>query len=276
MLRRITCLFSFFLFLSTPVLAKTFTIGGSRPATLLTPTNTSTSQKIPLVVFLHGYTSNGPQSDTFFGISKQRDALNIAVALPNGTQNSEGNRFWNATPECCDFEQTGVNDAAYIAGLIREAASVAPIDPTRVYLVGHSNGGFMSYRMACEYPELLRGIISVSGAFFRNPALCKNPGLLNILQIHGTQDPTVPLAGGGGLPSTQSGIDYWVQRGSCDDVRETPKALDLVSVSGAETDTLVWDNCQAATKVGYWKVNGTAHAPYFNANWLKEALKFVE
>lgn len=276
MLRRIFCVSSLFLVFSSPLLAKTYTIGGSRPASLLTPASVNADQKIPLLVFLHGYTSNASQSDAFFGISKQRDALEFAVVLPDGTKNSQGNRFWNATPECCDFEQTGVDDAAYIAGLIREAGKLAPIDPARVYLVGHSNGGFMSYRMACDYPELLRGIISIAGAFFKNPALCKNPGFINVLQIHGTEDPTVPPAGGGGLPSTQSGLDYWVQRGGCDKVEETPGALDLVRSSGPETDSLVWNNCQDNTKVGYWKIKGTAHTPYFNASWLSQALKFVE
>jgi len=276
MLRRIYLLSSLCLLLSAPLSAKTYTIGGTRPAALLTPTSVDADQKIPLLVFLHGYTSNARDSDGFFGISKQRDALNFAVALPDGTKNSRGNAFWNATPECCDFEQTGVDDAAYIAGLIREATKVAPIDPTRVYLVGHSNGGFMSYRMACEYPELLRGIISVAGAFFKDATLCKNPGSLNILQIHGMEDTTVPPAGGGSLPSTLGGLDYWVQRSSCGKAQETLGALDLVSVSGFETDTLVWNDCQNQTKVGYWKMNKTAHAPYFNASWLREALKFVE
>jgi polyhydroxybutyrate depolymerase len=257
-------------------LAKSYTIGGARPATLLTPTKVSADQKIPLLVFLHGYTSNAAQSDSFFGISKQRDALNFAIALPDGTQNSRGYRFWNATPECCDFEQTAVDDAGYIAGLIREASAVAPIDTTRVYLIGHSNGGFMSYRMACDYPGLLRGIISVAGAFFRDPALCKKPGDLNILQIHGTADDTVPPLGGGGLPSTQSGLDYWVNRGSCDAVQETAGALDLVNAAGFETDALVWNNCRNKTKVGYWRVNGGVHAPYFNSSWLRDALDFVK
>ncbi len=268
MLRRIYCLSSLFLLLSSSLFAKTYTIGGARPASLLTPTTVNANEKIPLLVFLHGYSSNASQSDSYLRISKQRDELNFAVALPNGTQNSRGYRFWNATPECCDFEQTGVDDAAYIAGLIREATAVAPIDPARVYLIGHSNGGFMSYRMACDYPGLLRGIISIAGAFFQNPALCKNPSDLNVLQIHGTLDDTVP-------PS-ESDLNYWVKRGACDAGKETRGALDLVTAGDFETDALVWNNCNNQTKVGYWRINGGSHAPYFNSSWLREALEFVK
>jgi hypothetical protein len=52
--------------------------------------------------------------------------------------------------------------------------------------------------------------------------------------------------------------------------------LDLVSGSGFETDTLLWNECLNQTQVGYWKMNKTAHVPDFSTGWLREALKFVE
>jgi len=267
--------------LTTQGSAKTYTLGGTRPATLLTPSMVSAKDKVPLLVFLHGYTSNGQQSDSLFGVSRQRDQLGFAVIIADGTRNSEGNRFWNATPECCDFEESGVDDAAYIAELISEAKTVTSIDSDKVYLIGHSNGAFMSYRMACEYPELLRGIISISGAFFKDPALCKKPGTLNILQIHGSVDQTIPFEGSTYFPSTQTSLDYWIGKNTCSEGTLEVGALDLVRASGSsspvnETDSKVWENCQNKTKVGLWKINGTAHVPFFNDPWLGAALKFVE
>ncbi len=281
MLRRILCASSLLLLMATQVSAKTYTLGGARPATLLTPTVVSAKDKLPLLVFLHGYTSNGQQSDSLFGISSQRDQLGFAVIIADGTKNSEGNRFWNATPECCDFEESGVDDAAYIANLITEAKTVTSIDSAKVYVMGHSNVGFMSYRMACEYPELLRGIISISGAFFKDPTLCKNPGTLNILQIHGSVDSTIPFEGSSYFPSTQTSLDYWIGKNTCSEGTLEVGALDLVRASSSsspvkETDSTVWENCQSKTKVGLWKINGTGHLPFFNAAWLAAALKFVE
>jgi polyhydroxybutyrate depolymerase len=281
MLRRILCASTLLFLMATQVSAKTYTIGGARPATLLTPTEDSTKQQLPLLVFLHGYTSNGQQADSFFGVSSQRDPLDFAVIIADGTKNSEGNRFWNATPECCDFEESGVDDAAYIANLITEAKTVTSIDSAKVYVMGHSNGAFMSYRMACEYPELLRGIISISGAFFKDPNLCKNPGTLKILHIHGSVDPTIPFEGSSYFPSTQTSLDYWISKNNCGEGALELGALDLVLASGSssavkETDSTVWENCQSETKVGLWKINGTGHVPFFNADWLAAALKFVE
>jgi poly(3-hydroxybutyrate) depolymerase len=110
----------------------------------------------------------------------------------------------------------------------------------------------------------------VAGAFYNNPALCKNPGDLNVLQIHGTADDTVPVSSG------EKGLSFWANRGRCDAVVESKGALDLVSAGGAETDALVWDNCQNQTKVGYWRINQGTHAPYFNSSWLPAALEFVK
>lgn len=274
MVRQMFFFASLFFFGSFAVRAETYTIGGSRPALLLTPNRARAPKKVPLLIFLHGYTSNANQSDGFFGISRQRDALGFAIALPDGTKNSRGDRFWNATPECCDFEQSGVDDAAYIAGLIREASGIAPIDPGRVYLIGHSNGGFMSYRMACEYPELLRGIVVLSGAFFKNAELCKRPAALNILHIHGSLDDVVPIAGHDTFPATQSSLDYWTQRGGCGGPEHS--AFDLDVIPGLDTDAVLWNQCEGSTQLGFWTMLGTGHLPYFNEGWLARALKFVE
>ncbi len=281
MLRRIFCVSSLLLLLSPALRAKTVTIGGERPATLLTPASVGSGSKIPLILFLHGYTTNAQQMDSIFGISKQRDALGFALILADGTKNSQGYRFWNATPECCDFENTGVDDAGYLAGLIVEAQKLAPIDVSRVYVIGHSNGGFMSYRMACDYPELIRGIVSISGAFFADSLLCKKPGVLNVLQIHGTADTTIPFEGGNGTPSAQASVGFWANNGSCEAAVSTLGAIDLVRSSGSttglkETDSFIWKNCKGSTKVGLWKINGTGHLPYFNSTWLADSLDFVQ
>ena len=73
--------------------AKTYILGDHRPAKLLTPESASDVNKVPLLVFLHGFSSDAQQSDDFFGISKQRDRLGFAILLPDGTINSLGSRF---------------------------------------------------------------------------------------------------------------------------------------------------------------------------------------
>ena len=77
--------------------------------------------------------------------------------------------FWNATDACCDFGNTGVDDVGYLRGVIEEIARRFAVDRKRVYLIGHSNGGFMAYRMACESADLIAGIASLAGTTFSGP-----------------------------------------------------------------------------------------------------------
>ncbi|MCX6128054.1 MAG: alpha/beta fold hydrolase [Proteobacteria bacterium] len=170
-----------------------------------------------------------------------------------------------------------------MAELIREAATVTAIDLDRVYLIGHSNGGFMGYRMACDYPDMIRGVISISGAFFADPRLCKNPGRLNLLQIHGSNDSVVDFRGRFGFPGAKQSVKYWVNSQSCNQEATVRRhQLNLMpfyasnKAAGYETDSYVWDSCQNEAHVGLWKVNGADHMPFFKSTWLAEALYFVK
>ncbi|MCX6129905.1 MAG: alpha/beta hydrolase-fold protein [Proteobacteria bacterium] len=282
MIQFIVRLLSLFMILESQLLAaETYTLGASRPAVLLTPNQINPDAKIPLIVFLHGYTSNSQQADTYFGVSRQRDRLGFAVLLPDGTKNSKGDRFWNATPECCDFEKSGVEDSAYLAALIREAELTAPIDPDRVIIMGHSNGGFMSYRLLCDYPELIWGIVPISGVFFKSAELCKNPQARTILQIHGLDDKTVPFEGNSSFPSVLQSLDYWIHKGNCLDIEVKDHAFDLNqdlirNEAAYETDSITWKHCLASQKIGLWKMNGIDHIPYFTEDWLKNVLDFMQ
>ena len=98
------------------------------------------------------------------------EARGFLYCYPDGTIDRWGNRFWNATDACCDFGNTGVDDAGYLRGVIEEIARRFAVDRKRVYLIGHSNGGFMAYRMACQSADLIAGIASLAGTTFLEPS----------------------------------------------------------------------------------------------------------
>src|SRR5690606_19654583 len=103
--------------------------------------------KAPLVVLLHGYGSSAVQQERYFNLTPESDRRGFLYAIPDGTTDRDGKRFWNATEACCDFYDSGVDDAAYLDRLLDTVTSAYSVDAARVYLVGHSNGGFMAYRM---------------------------------------------------------------------------------------------------------------------------------
>jgi polyhydroxybutyrate depolymerase len=124
-------------------------IGGERPVTVVVPSSYDGSPT-PLVVLLHGYGASAVLQDIYFGLSALAESRGFVLALPDGTLDTSGRRFWNAGDACCDFGEAEVDDVGYLTSVLDELEASYAIDPKRVFFVGHSNGGFMSYRMACD------------------------------------------------------------------------------------------------------------------------------
>ena len=110
----------------------------------------------------------------------------FCTCYPDGATDHWGYQFWNATDACCDFGSTGVDDAGYLRGLLEAIGSQFAVDRKRIYLIGHSNGGFMCYRMACQSADIIAGIAAFAGATFLDPSRCQPSEPVNILHMHGT------------------------------------------------------------------------------------------
>ena len=95
-------------------------VGGDRPVTVHVPPGYDPSRPAPLLIGLHGYASNGQEHASYFHIDDAAAQRGYLYAWPNGTLDSQQNRFWNATDACCDHEGSGVDDAAYLETLIKE------------------------------------------------------------------------------------------------------------------------------------------------------------
>src|SRR5437016_4268465 len=105
-------------------------------------------QPTPLLILLHGFGQNGFVQNAYFGLNQLSEDKGFLLAFPDGTRSSQGQRFWNATDACCDLDGSGVDDVAYLNAVIDDMERLYNVDKKRVYLTGHSNGGFMSHRMA--------------------------------------------------------------------------------------------------------------------------------
>ena len=255
-----------------------FIIGGSRPATLVRPFDHATGTRLPVVIALHGYTSNASSTDRYFGLAQRVTRDRFALILPNGTRNPEGSNFWNATDYCCDFWGSGVDDVAYLNSLVTEAGEHVVVDG--VYLIGLSNGAFMSYRMACESMPGLRGIVPVGGADFDDPARCEGARPLSVLHIHGTGDVVIGYHGGSSeagtaYPAAEEAVRRWASRAGCDlGAAEMLEPLDLdFTLSGAETQPLRYRRgCRAGVTVELWTIEGGAHVPAFDPDDIGERI----
>lgn len=229
-----------------------------------------------LVVGLHGYTSTATDLDGYFGLTAEAGRRGLLVALPDGTKDSGGHQFWNATTACCDFDGSGVDDSGYLSGLIDLVTQSYAVDPARVYVVGHSNGGFMAHRLACEHADQVVGIMSLAGAQNPDRNACRPSRPVSVLQVHGTADETIAFGGTGGYPSANDTVQEWAQLDSCTGKGDSGEPRDLDSSGGSETDVTAWASCSAEAGVELWAIEDAPHVPALADDFAAQVLRWLE
>lgn len=255
-------------------------LGGDRPVTPILPDAYDSNAKHPLLIILHGYGASGALQRIYFRTDSVQDDLNMIVLAPDGTTNATAQKFWNASDYCCDFQDTQVDDVAYITGLITEAKARFNVDDKRVFLMGHSNGGFMSYRMACERPDLIAGIVSLAGAMPLDTSACTPSEPVAVAQVHGTADGTIFYAGlaasavSVGYPSARESLAFWTDYNGCDTTANTPDAIDISSEIGSETDIESFPGCTGGASE-LWTINLGSHIPGLNQEFPVKAMEFL-
>jgi polyhydroxybutyrate depolymerase len=244
-----------------------------RPYGLKVPAGADGQSPLPLVVLLHGYTSNGAGHAAYFGLDAEADKAGFLLAYPDGTRDRLGNRFWNATDACCDWFRTGVDDVAYLDAVLDEIAAKHPVDPARVFLVGHSNGAFMAHRYACDRSTRVAAIVTLAGMQWKDQAKCGASSPVSVLHVHGRNDMTVNYNGGGTpsgvYPGAVETVADWAAKNGCSGaLAATGRRLDLDrAVAGEETVEEVFTGCQAGTGLGLWTIQRGGHVPAFNERW---------
>jgi polyhydroxybutyrate depolymerase len=215
---------------------------------------------------LHGLGSSGAdlERSAWSAFAEQQG---LAWIAPNGTADSRGRRFWNAGATCCNFDHLAVDHVAALAELIERAVRTMPVDAARVYVGGHSNGAFMAHRFACERPELIRGILALSGTSSLDHSGCKVPQQLHVVQVHGDADPVVLFEGGhlfknAANPESTSAeqtAQVWAQALGCEAAAKPQPAVDLEpSLPGAETQVSSYSGCKRG-QVDLFRIVGGGH-----------------
>jgi len=185
--------------------------GLTRSYRIYVPNSYTGNSAVPLLFNLHGYTSNALQQEIYGDFRDIADTANFILVHPDGTLDPNGNTFWNAFGAVA-----GVDDVGFISALIDTIDQDYNIDLNRVYSCGMSNGGFMSYRLACELSNRITAVASVTGTMATNaPASCNPEKPTPVMQIHGTADPTVPYNGNVNMLPIETVVDWWVNFNQC-------------------------------------------------------------
>ena len=247
-----------------------------RTATLVAPTSWA-GEALPVVFELHGFSASGQLQDLIYQASLRVDEKQFILVLPEGTKNPDGLQFWNATDACCDFYGSEVNDVRFLKQLIDEVEASFPVDSDRISIMGHSNGGYMSYRMGCEIPTRLSAIAPLAGLAWSNEADCVDQTGVSVLHIHGTLDTSVPYEPAFGLPGALGSVERHTARAGCSGTSEDLGAVNYEEgIAGDETDRLRFtDGCREGFVGELWTMNETGHVPLFTDEFRDDMLDWM-
>lgn len=223
----------------------------------------------PLVLFLHGYGGSPRLLDDGLDVTALAARHHLIPLLPAGRLDRAGQRFWRAGPSCCDFfgaDAAGVDDRARLLALLRDTQRRTGADSQRLYVIGHSNGGHLAYRLACAPDSGLAAIVSLAGADFGD-APCASSTRLSVLQVQSAHDPIVPYQPACVTrpgrprslcyPGAETSTRRWALRVGCAPQRVAERPLRMAG--GLSVQREHYAACPPGLEVAFWTVHGGGH-----------------
>ena len=159
--------------------------GSKRTCRIHVPATYDPKKPSAVILALHGAVTDAEIMERFSGLSKTADEYNFVVVYPNALLFT-----WNAG---LSNKNNTSDDVKYLGKLLDDLEGVLNVDKKRVYMVGLSNGGMMTYRAAGEMSERIAAIASVAGTMPDAKFEPKRP--ISVLHFHGTKDTLVPFNG---------------------------------------------------------------------------------
>jgi polyhydroxybutyrate depolymerase len=235
----------------TAVPGRVGVVSGGEPRSYLLTAVPEADGPRPLVIALHGWLGTPEQMARMSGLSSAGARLGVAVVYPKGDW-----RSWGIDPS----SRRGAADAAFLADVVADVAARIPVDPSRIYVVGFSTGGFMAQAFACSGRVRLAGVAVVaSGLAASAAAACRQGAAVPFLLIQGTEDPVVPVNGtvtreGDILPANQT-LAFWAAENRC-------RGVDLAGAESREPGTAILRAIGRTCRGGdteAWFVQGAGH-----------------
>lgn len=250
----------------------TFThAGGPRTYIVRVPSRAAERAPMPVILAFHGGGGNAAGFKKYAGLDAIADREGVLVVYPDGTGPLARRLLtWNAGA-CCGYAQShNVDDVGFALAILADLARDMPLDPTRVYATGHSNGAMMAYRLAIEASERIAAIAPVAGMMVSSHFPPKRP--VPVLHVHSVDDPRAVYTGGLGPPfpgtsnrvqhsAVEPGLRRWAAFDGCPaeprgaEQREGSRRRD----AGHTATLLVWAPCVLGVEVAFWRLTGAGH-----------------
>jgi polyhydroxybutyrate depolymerase len=238
-----------------------------------------------VVLSFHGGGGNAAIQQSATGMDALADQQGFIVVYPNGTGPLEGRLLtWNAGA-CCGYAmKKGVDDVGFSLALLEDLAAKTPIDPSRIYATGFSNGAMLAHRLGAEAADRIAAIAPVAGALMLESISPARP--LPLMHIHSVDDPRALYQGGLGPPfpltnyrvlhpPVEERLALWLEANGCPavprieaELRGGPGTPD----AGHSATKLVYGPCHLGAEVVLWKLSGPGHVWPGGASMGQEAV----
>jgi len=240
--------------------------GGERSFILHLPPDFSARGPLPVLLAFHGGGGDAAGFQEYAGLDAQADTRGYAVVYPNGSGRFGARLLtWNAGDCCAYAQEHDVDDVGFALAILADLATDLPLDRTRVYATGHSNGAMMAYRLAADAAPRIAAIVPVAGADMTRSFAPTAP--VAVLHVHSVDDPRALFAGGLGPPvpltnrriehrAVEAGLARWRARDGC--TGEGHQA-DARRAGGHTAVLLDYAPCADQSDVALWKLTGAGH-----------------
>ena len=228
--------------------------GQSREYRVYIPAAYDGSTPVPLVFNLHGYGSNNVEQEQYGDFRAIADTANFIIVHPMGLTDLFGSTHWNA------FGTSDVDDVGFLSSLIDTIYAAYNIDGNRIYSTGMSNGGFMSHKLACLLSGRIAAVASVTGSITTTEIdACITNHPMPVMQIHGTEDGTVPYEGNVIFMPVEDVVAHWVSFNECTNEPITTELPDIDPTDGCTVTHYLYEDGLLGSTVEFYKVTNGGH-----------------
>ncbi len=196
--------------------------GYDRRFNIYLPDGSENIHKKPLVIMLHGYANTPESFATQTGFEKVACEAGYVVVYPAALSDASGSPGWNS-----GLDTSEKDDIGYICALAEYIQNAFDCDPQRTFVVGFSNGAFMTHRIAVETDGKFAAIVSVAGMMTDATWMVrKEHADIGVLEIYGTKDDVVPQKANGTdrtsiAPAIEEVMSYWADANGLETYKKT-------------------------------------------------------
>lgn len=238
--------------------------GVDREALLYVPETYDHLNGAPLMLNFHGFSLDANTQLQLADMRSLADRDGFLLAYPQGTELG-GYPFWNALPVSEDKNKSSVDDLGFVRDLIAQIESSYPLDRSRIYASGFSNGGMMAYALACYERDLVAAVGVVSGQLLDGEN-CAPESPTAVIKLHGTNDRVLPYNGGYGQLSVQDAIDFWVTHNET----ATSPQVEVFTQGGTTIERQVYGRGKNGVAVEHYKYLEGEH------DWFRQRVEGLD